>query len=71
MTNFSTEALRRVDMTFGIAYWEDVSSAKALVRGLLDADPRILQEPEPFIAVSELADSSVNIVMRAWVEAGD
>lgn len=71
MTNFSTEPLRRVDMTFGIAYGEDISSAKALVRGLLDADPRILQDPEPFIAVSELAGSSVNIVMRAWVEAGD
>ncbi len=69
MTNFSAEPRRRVDFVFGIAYGDDVDKAKKVLRGLIDADSRILQEPEPFIAVTELGDSSVNIVVRVWAEA--
>lgn len=71
MTNFSTEEQRRVDWTFGIGYGDNVETAKEVLRRLIDADERILQDPEPFIALSELADSSVNLVVRVWVEAGD
>ncbi len=71
MTNFSTEQRRRVDWTFGIGYGDSTEKAKQVLQGLCDADSRILNDPEVFIAVSELADSSVNFVVRAWVEAGD
>jgi len=71
MTNFSTEEKRRVDWTIGIGYGDDVDKAKQVIRNLCDADSRILKDPEVFIAVSELADSSVNFTVRAWVNAAD
>lgn len=71
MTNFSTEQTRRVDWTIGIGYGDDVDKAKQVIRNLCDADTRILKDPEVFIAVSELADSSVNFTVRAWVNAAD
>lgn len=71
MVNYSTEKRRRVDFLFGIGYGDDVDKAKAVLRKLIDDDKRILQDPEPFIAVKELGDSSVNIVVRAWAEASD
>ena len=71
MTNFSTEAKRRVDWTFGIGYGDDTDKAKSVIKALCDADSRILKDPEVFIAVSELADSSVNFTVRAWVNAAD
>lgn len=71
MVNFSTQSTRRVDWTFGIGYGDDADKAKEVLRALLDADKRVFQDPEPFIALSELADSSVNFVVRAWVNASD
>jgi small conductance mechanosensitive channel len=71
MTNFSTEPQRRVDWTVGIGYGDDVDLAKQVIKQLCDADTRILKDPEVFIAVSELADSSVNFAVRAWVNAAD
>lgn len=71
MTNYSTEDRRRVDWTFGIAYGDDVDKAKMLIKKLCDADARIQKDPELFIAVSELADSSVNFAVRAWVNTSD
>lgn len=72
MINFSAEPMRRVDFTFGIAYGDDVDKAKAVLMKLIEADERILKEPaEPFIAVSELADSSVNLVVRVWADASN
>ncbi len=71
MTNYSTEATRRVDWTFGIGYGDDVSKTKEVIKKLCNEDSRILKEPESFIAVSELADSSVNFAVRAWVKADD
>ena len=71
MTNFSTEPQRRVDWTFGIGYGDDAAKAKEVLQKLIDEDERILKDPEPFIALSELADSSVNFVVRAWVDSGD
>jgi len=71
MTNFSTEARRRVDWTIGVGYGDDLDKARQVIKKLCDDDSRILKDPEVFIAVSELADSSVNFAVRAWVEAGD
>jgi len=71
LTNYSTEAQRRVDWTFGIGYGDDVNKAKEVLMELINADERILKTPEPFIAVSELADSSVNFVVRVWAKGSD
>jgi len=71
MVNFSTEPRRRVDFTFGIAYGDDVDKAKEVLTRLINEDSRILKDPAPFIAVSELADSSVNLVVRVWAEASN
>jgi len=71
ITNFSAKDTRRVDLTFGIGYDDDLKLAKQTLIDIVNADDRILQEPAPFVAVSELADSSVNFVVRAWVSSGD
>lgn len=71
MTNFSTMDTRRVDWTFGIGYGDDVDKAEEVLGRLIAEDARIMKDPEPFIAVSELADSSVNLVVRVWVNAAD
>ena len=65
------EATRRVDFVFGIGYSDDIGKAKAVIEGLVKADERALSDPEPQIVVSELADSSVNITTRVWVNAAD
>lgn len=71
MTNFSTEPRRRVDFVFGIGYGDDVDKAKKVLLDLINQDSRILKDPEPFVAVTELGDSSVNIVVRVWAEAAN
>ncbi|MCW8864737.1 MAG: mechanosensitive ion channel [Colwellia sp.] len=71
MVNYSTEATRRVDWTVGIAYGDDADKAREVIKRLCDEDSRILKDPELFIAVSALADSSVNFAVRAWVNAPD
>ena len=69
MTNYSTEPRRRVDFTFGVGYGDSTQKTRETLMELINADNRILKDPEPFIGVSELADSSVNFVVRVWVEA--
>jgi len=71
ITNFSTKPTRRVDLKFGVSYGDDLRLVKQTLREILDADERVLKDPEPFVAVSELADSRVNFVVRAWVNSGD
>lgn len=71
LTNFSTEPQRRVDFTFGIGYEDDIDKARNIIMGLIAKDERILKDPAPFVAVSELADSSVNFVVRVWANAAD
>ena len=71
ITNYSMKENRRVDHTFGIGYDDDLKLAKNTLLEIINADERILQEPEPFVAVSELGDSSVNFVVRAWVKSDD
>lgn len=72
ITNFSAEEKRRVDWKVGIGYGDDYDKAKAVMMTLIKADERIINEPaEPFIALSELGDSSVNLAVRCWVIASD
>ena len=68
ITNFSNRDTRRVDHVFGIGYDDDLKLAKETLLEIVNNDKRILQEPAPFVAVSELADSSVNFVVRAWTK---
>ncbi len=71
LTNFSKEPLRRVDWKFGIAYGDDVDNFRNAINAFIMEDDRILKEPAYFTGLSELADSSINFVVRAWVEAKD
>ncbi len=69
LVNFSKEKTRRVDWTFGIGYGDDVDKARAVLLNIIKEDSRINSDPEPFVAVGELADSSVNFTVRVWVDA--
>ncbi|MEN8671384.1 MAG: mechanosensitive ion channel domain-containing protein, partial [Ketobacter sp.] len=71
ITNFSARDTRRVDMVFGIAYDADIRQAKNILTEIVTNDERVLKDPAPVIAVSELADSSVNFVVRPWVKSPD
>jgi len=71
LVNYSQMETRRVDWTFGVEYGSDVEKVKACVKRILDADARVLKEPAMFIALSALADSSVNVTVRAWVNSAD
>ena len=71
IVNYSAKPTRRVDMVFGIGYDDDIKEAKRILNEIVAADERILADPEPTIAVSELADSSVNFVVRPWVNSAD
>lgn len=69
--NYSARETRRIDMVFGIGYDDDIKKAKELLEKIVTSDERVLSDPAPVIAVSELADSSVNFVVRPWVKSGD
>jgi small conductance mechanosensitive channel len=71
ITNYSTKGTRRVDMVFGIGYDDDIDKARDIINSILKSDNRILSDPPTVVAVSELADSSVNFIARPWVNAGD
>jgi small conductance mechanosensitive channel len=71
ITNVTANPIRRVDLVIGIGYDDDIKKAKEVIQGVLAEEKRILPAPEPLIAVSELADSSVNFVVRPWVKTGE
>ena len=71
VVNYSHHTTRRADLTLSISYGDDIGKAIAMVRGLVEADDRPLADHEPLIVVGELADSSVNLFLRVWVDAGD
>ncbi len=71
ITNITAMPTRRVEITVGIGYEDDLLRAKGCLAAILAAEPRIHHEPESQIAVSALAESSVNLVVRCWVAAGD
>lgn len=70
-TNYSSHDTRRIDMVLGIGYDDDIRQAKELFERVVNEDKRVLEDPEPQIAVAELADSSVNFVIRPWVNSDD
>lgn len=69
--NYSKEPTRRVDWEFGIGYGDSYDKAKAVIDRLLASDERVLKDPAWFIALTSLGESSVNIVVRAWVNSPD
>jgi small conductance mechanosensitive channel len=71
IVNYSTHDTRRVDLIMGIGYEDDIDKAKAIMHEICDADARVLKDPAVTIAVVELADSSVNFVLRPWVKSAD
>lgn len=71
ITNYSANDTRRVDMVVGVSYEDDIDKVRATIKELIAADERILSDPECLIAVSELADSSVNFNVRPWVKSAD
>lgn len=71
ITNYSRKDTRRVEWVIGVEYGTSTDDVRNLLRTLLAADKRVLADPEPFIAVNALADSSVNIIIRAWVKQED
>lgn len=71
LVNFSAEETRRVDLLFGIGYGDDIDKAKGIIMGLINSLDKINKDPAPFIGVIELADSSVNLAVRVWVDAAN
>ena len=69
--NYSAKPTRRIDLVVGIGYDDDIKKARDLIAKIIEKDERILKDPEPVIAVNELGDSSVNLVVRPWVNSGD
>jgi small conductance mechanosensitive channel len=69
--NYHANALRRVDLMVGVSYQDDLQRASEILHEVLAADSRVLAEPESVIAVHELADSSVNFVVRPWCATAD
>lgn len=69
--NYSGYSTRRVDVTFGIDYGDDIDKAISIIKKIVDADDRIMRDPEPFAKVVNLGDSSVDIATRNWVAAKD
>ncbi|MEE4185716.1 MAG: mechanosensitive ion channel domain-containing protein [Gammaproteobacteria bacterium] len=71
ITNYSANGTRRVDLVFGCAYDDDIDTVYNVLKEIINNDSRILAEPEPTIALNELADSSVNFIVRPWVAGSD
>ncbi|RMG35983.1 MAG: mechanosensitive ion channel family protein [Gammaproteobacteria bacterium] len=71
IVNYSAKETRRVDLTVGASYDADIKHVKQVLEEIVKADERVLADPAPMVAVGELADSSVNFVVRAWVKSGD
>jgi len=71
ITNVTANDTRRVDMVIGIGYQDDILKAKTVLEGIIKDEKRVLENPATTIAVSELADSSVNFVVRPWVKTTD
>ena len=71
VTNYSRKDTRRVDFLFGVEYGTDFNQAKSIIMEVINKDSRILKDPAPFVELGALADSSVNITVRVWVNAAD
>lgn len=71
ITNVTGKPTRRVDLTFGIGYSDDVDKAASVLESVVKEHPLVLEDPAPVIRVNQLADSSVNFVVRPWARTED
>jgi small conductance mechanosensitive channel len=71
ITNVTANDTRRIDLVAGIGYGDDMKKAARILQGLLDSHPKVLKDPAPIVRVNELADSSVNLIVRPWVNTSD
>ncbi len=71
IVNFSRETTRRIDLVIGVGYDADLKKAKEVLKSVLDSEPRVLKDPAYTVGVLELADSSVNFVVRPWVNTSE
>ncbi|WP_434053176.1 MAG: mechanosensitive ion channel [Roseibium sp.] len=71
VTNYSAHDTRRLDLTFGIDYGDDADKAIQIILDVANADERVHKDPEPWVRVTNLGDSSVDLGVRLWCEAGD
>ena len=71
LINYSAQPIRRVDLSYGIAYGDSVQKAREIIMKVIASDERILKDPESFVGLGELADSSVNLTTRVWVKTED
>jgi small conductance mechanosensitive channel len=71
ITNYSAKETRRVDLVVGVSYDADLAEVKRILNEIASSDERVMSTPAPQIAVSELADNSVNLVMRMWAKTSD
>ena len=69
--NVTAQERRRVDMIFGIGYGDDMAKAEAILRKIVEQDERVLKDPEPIIKVHTLGESSVDFIVRPWVNTPD
>jgi len=71
IVNYYRMPTRRIDLIIGVSYSADLAKTKAVLEGVLKANSKVLKTPAPQVAVAELGDSSVNLVVRPWVNGGD
>ena len=71
ITNITGSSTRRVDLTFGIGYDDDIAKAEGILLEIITSHPKVLEDPAPAVRLHELADSSVNFIVRPWVKTGD
>lgn len=71
ITNYTMQDTRRVDFSIGIGYGDNYTHAKKVLERFIAEDDRIMKDPEPFIGLGQLADSSVNITLRVWTKTSD
>jgi small conductance mechanosensitive channel len=69
--NVTAQKTRRVDLVFGISYSDDIPHAEKVLKSILDEHDKVLDDPEPIVKLHELADSSVNFIVRPWVKTED
>ncbi len=69
--NLTTQKQRRVDMTFGVSYSDDIEKTEQILMQIVTSHPAVLEDPEPMVHLHELGDSSVNFIVRPWVKTDD
>jgi small conductance mechanosensitive channel len=71
ITNYSARDTRRIDMTIGIGYEDNIGKAKSIIEDIISKDNRLLEDPAPTIMLMELGESSIDIAVRPWVKSDD